>query len=192
MDVHFNRYLSFIISGSPLPFFASSVIKDKSELNERSSACVLFSSCSGHSSKPPNLFPCGLVNIWQASCLFFLVQLVLSSQGSTYRQWPVGLVRPWRVFKHVESTRVKWPWQSELTPTTTSIPPNDCAIINSKLLLIDHNNRHPANDSSFFRLLFNCRVDPPNGDSANLLNWVHCIHLFVEQVQVYSIYYTVL
>ena len=61
---------------------------------------------------------CGLVNIRQASCLFvvvaliLLVRLILSSQGSTYRQWPVGLVRPRRVFKHVESTRVDWPWQS--------------------------------------------------------------------------------
>ena len=72
---------------------------------------------------------CGLVNIRQPSCLIvvvaliLLVWLVLSSQGSTYRQWPVGLVRPQRVFKHVESTRVEWPWQlfsakSEDAPVT--------------------------------------------------------------------------
>ena len=59
---------------------------------------------------------------------------------------------------------------SKLTPTITSIPPNDCAIINSKLLLIDHNDHHPPNDSSFFRPLFNYGVDPPNGDSANSQN----------------------
>ena len=59
---------------------------------------------------------CGLVNIRWALCLFvvvaliLLVWLILSSQGSTYWQWPVGLVRPQRVFKHVESTRVEWPW----------------------------------------------------------------------------------
>ena len=58
---------------------------------------------------------------------------------------------------------------SELIPTTISIPPNDCTIINCKLLLIDHQDRCPANDSSFFRLLLNCRVNPPNGDSANSL-----------------------
>ena len=39
---------------------------------------------------------------------------------------------------------------SKLIPTIPSIPPNDCAIINSKLLLINHNDRRPANDSSFF------------------------------------------
>ena len=61
---------------------------------------------------------CGLANIQRASCLFvvvaliLLIRLVLSSQGSTYQQWPVGLVRPRRVFKHVESTRVEWPWQT--------------------------------------------------------------------------------
>ena len=59
---------------------------------------------------------CGLVNIRRASwlivvvALILLVQLVPSSQGSAYRQWPVGLVRPQRVFKHIESTRVEWPW----------------------------------------------------------------------------------
>ena len=61
------------------------------------------------------------------------------------------------------------PPASKLIPTTISIPPNDCTVINSELLLIDHKDRHPANDSSFFRLLFNCGVDPPNGDSANSL-----------------------
>ena len=56
---------------------------------------------------------CGLANIWRASCLIvvvaliLLVWLILSSQGSTYRQWPVGLVRPQRVFKHIESTWVR-------------------------------------------------------------------------------------
>ena len=62
------------------------------------------------------------------------------------------------------------PPASKLTPTDTSIPPNECAIINSQLLLINRNDHRPANDSSFFRLLFDCGVDPPNGDSANLLN----------------------
>ena len=61
------------------------------------------------------------------------------------------------------------PSASELIPTTISIPPNDCAIINCKLLLIDHQDCHPANDSSFFRPLLDCRVNPPNDDSANLL-----------------------
>ena len=59
---------------------------------------------------------------------------------------------------------------SELIPTISSIPPNDCAIINSELLLINHNDCCPANASSFFRQLFDCGVNPPNGDSANLLN----------------------
>ena len=69
---------------------------------------------------------CGLANIWRASCLIvvvaliLLVWLVLSSQGSTYRQWPMGLVRPWRVFKHVESTRVEWPWHWDSTNSWTS------------------------------------------------------------------------
>ena len=71
---------------------------------------------------------------------------------------------------------------SKLIPTIPSIPPNDCVIINSELLLIDHNDCHPANASSFFRPLFNCGVDPPNGRSANLLNSVHCIHLLVWEV----------
>ena len=71
------------------------------------------------------------------------------------------------------------PPASKLTPTDTSIPPNDCVIINSKLLLIDHNNRRPANDSSFLRPLLDCRVDPPNGDSANPLNCVRCVCLLV-------------
>ena len=60
------------------------------------------------------------------------------------------------------------PPASELIPTVISIPPNDCTIINCKLLLIDHQDRRPANDSSFFRLLPDCGVDPPNDDSAKL------------------------
>ena len=61
------------------------------------------------------------------------------------------------------------PPASELIPTTISIPPNDCAIINCKLLLIDQQDRRPANDSSFFRPLLNCGVDPPSDDKANSL-----------------------
>ena len=72
---------------------------------------------------------------------------------------------------------------SKLIPTIPSIPPNDCAIINSELLLINHNNCHPANDSSFFRPPFDCGINPPNDDSANSLTCV-------EQAQVYSIYYS--
>ena len=74
-----------------------------------------------HQSHPTSSLS-GLVNIWRASCLFvvaaliLLVWLVLSSQGSTYWQWPVGLVRPQRVFKHIESTRVEWPWQISGSP----------------------------------------------------------------------------
>ena len=41
-------------------------------------------------------------------------------------------------------------------------------IINCELLLIDHKDHCPANDLSFFRLLLNCGVNPPNGDSAKL------------------------
>ena len=37
------------------------------------------------------------------------------------------------------------PPASKLIPTTISIPPNDCAIINCELLLIDQQDRHPAN-----------------------------------------------
>ena len=61
------------------------------------------------------------------------------------------------------------PPASELIPTTISILPNDCAIINSELLLINHKDCRPANDSSFFRLLLDCGVNPPNDVSANLL-----------------------
>ena len=60
------------------------------------------------------------------------------------------------------------PPASELIPTTISIPPNDCVIINCELLLIDHQDHHPVNDSSFFGLLLDCGVDPPNDDSAKL------------------------
>ena len=61
------------------------------------------------------------------------------------------------------------PPASELIPTTISIPPNDCAIINYELLLIDQQDRCPANDSSFFRPLLDCGVDPPSNDKANSL-----------------------
>ena len=61
------------------------------------------------------------------------------------------------------------PPASELIPMTISIPPNDCAIINSELLLINHQDHRPPNDSSFFRPLLGCGVNPPNGDSANSL-----------------------
>ena len=61
------------------------------------------------------------------------------------------------------------PPASKLIPTTISIPPNDCAIINCELLLIDHQDHHPADDSSFFRPLLDCGVDPPNNDKANSL-----------------------
>ena len=76
----------------------------------------------------PTSSPSGLVNIWQASCLFvvvaliLLVWLVLNSQGSTYWQWPVGLVRPQRVFKHIESTRVEWLWQKNSRISFTKCP----------------------------------------------------------------------
>ena len=59
---------------------------------------------------------------------------------------------------------------SKLIPTIPPIPPNDCAIINSELLLINHNDRHPANDSSFFRPLFDCGVNQINGGSVNSPN----------------------
>ena len=61
------------------------------------------------------------------------------------------------------------PPASKLIPTTISIPPNYGAIINSELLLINHQDHRPANDSSFFRPLLDCGVDPPNDDSANSL-----------------------
>ena len=60
------------------------------------------------------------------------------------------------------------PPASELIPTTISIPPNDCVIINCELLLINHQDGCPANDSSFFRPLLDCGVNPPNDDSAKL------------------------
>ena len=62
------------------------------------------------------------------------------------------------------------PSASELIPMIPSIPPNDCTIINNELLLIDHTDHRPANVLSFLRPLFNCRVNPPNGGSANSLN----------------------
>ena len=77
-----------------------------------------------------------------------------------------GEFAPWTSFLLSRTN----PPVTKLIPTIPSIPPNDCAIINSELLLIDHNDHRPANASSFFRPLFDCRVDPPNGGSANLLN----------------------
>ena len=65
------------------PFFASGVIEDKSELIERSSASVLFSSCSRHSSKPPNLIPMW-ISEYSASLMFIC-------GGGTH---PFGLTRP--------------------------------------------------------------------------------------------------
>ena len=62
------------------------------------------------------------------------------------------------------------PPASKLIPMIPSIPPNGCTIINSELLLINHNDCHPANVSSFFRPILDCRVNPPTGDSANSLN----------------------
>ena len=55
------------------------------------------------------------------------------------------------------------PSASELIPTIPSIPPSDCAIFNSELLLINHVNCHPANVPPFFRPLLDHRSDPPNG-----------------------------
>ena len=89
MDVCFGRQLSCIISESALPFFTSSVIKDKSELNERSSASVLFSSRSRHSSKTPNLFP-----LWISEYPVSLVFICGSGAHPFVRIMPLYLLFP--------------------------------------------------------------------------------------------------
>ena len=82
-DTHLFRSCVRFVAPSPLPFFASSVIKDKSELNKRSSASVLFSSRSRHSSKPPNLFP-----LWISE---YSASLVFICGSGTH---PFGSTRP--------------------------------------------------------------------------------------------------
>ena len=121
VDVCFGRYLSFIISGSPLPFFASVWLRTSQSLSRDLQQAFCSPPTLGTHQSHQTSSLCGLANIRQASCLFvvvaliLLVQLVLSSQGSTYWQSPVGLVRPQRVFKYVESTRVEWPWHQSFT-----------------------------------------------------------------------------
>ena len=133
MPVDFGRHLSFIISGSPLPFFASVWLRTSQSLLGDLQHVYLFSSHSRHSQQPQNILLCQ--DQWisgELSVLFgsgthpSLDRLVFRDIGSTYWQWLVGLVCPQK--RHLSRWEhwVEWPWHPPPVTTTTNLNSKYC------------------------------------------------------------------
>ena len=87
-----GRYLSFIILGSPLPFFASVWLRTSQSLLGDQWISGELSVLLGSGTHPS------------------LDQFVLHDIGSTYWQWLVGLVCPQKRHSSCWEHWVEWPW----------------------------------------------------------------------------------